>query len=95
MANSAEEMLPHERLTLQVGSCVVLTMLGLGLELGGWSAWSVLPAAGGYLLWVVAYSEATVRLQKAPSSPGHEDRPTNTGGDDRPEEGEQQRPIAA
>lgn len=54
----------HEKLTLEVGSCVVLCALALGLQIGHWSIWSAIPAIGGYLAWVVVYSEATVQLAK-------------------------------
>lgn len=52
----------HEKLTLEVGSCIVLCALALGLQLGHWSPWSMVPAIGGYLAWVIAYSEATVQV---------------------------------
>jgi hypothetical protein len=60
---------PRQRATLDIGCWVVLSTLAIGLQLGGWSAWTVLVAAGGYLVWVLAYSEASVhatRRQRAP-----------------------------
>ena len=58
------QLAPRERLTLEIGSCLVLSALGLGLQLGRWSASSVLIALGGYLAWVVIYSEATVQASR-------------------------------
>ena len=55
---------PGERGTLEVGSGVVLGALGLGLQLGRWPAWTALVAVGGYLTWVVIYSEATVQTRR-------------------------------
>jgi hypothetical protein len=55
---------PGEKGTLEAGSWIVLGTLGLGLELGRWPAWTALAAAGGYMLWVVAYSEATVQVRR-------------------------------
>jgi len=52
---------PHQRLTLEIGSAVVLSTLAVGLQFGHWSPWTALAAVGGYVLWVIAYSEATVR----------------------------------
>lgn len=54
----------HQRATLDLGGWLVLSVLGLGLQLGRWSVWSVLPASGGYLIWVLAYSEATVQATR-------------------------------
>jgi uncharacterized protein YaaW (UPF0174 family) len=56
-----EGLEPHQKLTLEIGSAVVLSTLGLGLQFGHWSPWTALAAVGGYLIWVIAYSEATVR----------------------------------
>lgn len=55
---------PRQKLTLEVGSWVVLSALGLGLQFGRWSIWSALIALGGYLVWVVIYSEATVQVTR-------------------------------
>ena len=55
---------PGQRLTLEIGCWVVLTALGVGLQLGQWSAWTALVALGGYLAWVVLYSEATVQARR-------------------------------
>ena len=51
----------RQRTTLDLGCWLVVGTVGLGLEVGRWSAWSVLAAALGYLVWVLAYSEATVQ----------------------------------
>ncbi|MGA7912526.1 MAG: hypothetical protein WCC30_13425 [Candidatus Dormiibacterota bacterium] len=55
---------PRERGTLDVGSGVVLGALGLGVQFGRWPAWTALIAVGGYLTWVVIYSEATVQARR-------------------------------
>jgi hypothetical protein len=57
---------PGQRRTLEVGSCVILSGLGLGYQLGGWPAWSVLAAAGVYAGWVVLYAEVTVQAKRRP-----------------------------
>lgn len=64
VARSIDKVEEHEKLTLEVGSAIVLCALALGLQLGNWSIWSALPAIGGYVAWVIAYSEATVQLAK-------------------------------
>jgi hypothetical protein len=58
------ELEPQERLTLEIGSWVIVGALGLGLQVGNWSAWSALAALAGYLAWVVIYSEATVQARR-------------------------------
>jgi hypothetical protein len=68
---------PGERRTLELGSCLVLSVLGLGFEVGSWPAWSAPVAVGGYLTWVVLYSEITVqsgRLRAAGRRPAGADR---------------------
>lgn len=55
---------PGERGTLDVGSGVVLGALGLGVQFGRWPAWTALIAVGGYLTWVIVYSEATVQARR-------------------------------
>jgi hypothetical protein len=55
---------PGERGTLDVGSGVVLGALGVGVQFGRWPAWTALIAVGGYLTWVVIYSEATVQARR-------------------------------
>jgi hypothetical protein len=64
VAATRHDLERRQRATLDIGCCLVLSTLGLGLQVGGWSAWSVLIASGGYLLWVVAYSEATVQVAR-------------------------------
>jgi hypothetical protein len=41
-------------------------MLAIGIQLGRWPAWSVAIASVGYLVWVLAYSEATVQASVRP-----------------------------
>ena len=53
-----------QRATLDIGSWLVLGTLGLGLQVGHWPLWTVILALGGYALWVVAYSEATVQATR-------------------------------
>ena len=55
---------PRQKLTLEVGTWVVLSALVFGVQLGRWPAWSALAAVDGYLLWVVLYSEATVQVSR-------------------------------
>jgi hypothetical protein len=64
LAASREGLEPRQRTTLDIGCCLVLGTLGIGLQLGRWSAWSVVVAAVGYVLWVLAYSEATVQAER-------------------------------
>lgn len=63
-ADEDSGLAPGERGTLEVGSGVVLGAVGVGLQLGRWPAWTVLIAVGGYLSWVVIYSEATVQARR-------------------------------
>lgn len=58
----------RERGTLDLGSGVVLGALGLGVQFGRWPAWTALIAVGGYLTWVVIYSEATVQAKRLRSA---------------------------
>jgi hypothetical protein len=58
------ELTRRERGTLDLGSGVVLGALGLGVQFGRWPAWTALIAVGGYLTWVVIYSEATVQAKR-------------------------------
>ena len=64
VAASRDGLEPRQRATLDIGCWVVLSTLAVGLQLGGWSAWTVLVAAGGYLVWVLAYSEASVHATR-------------------------------
>ena len=54
------EMRPQERVTLEIGSAVVLGALAIGVQVGHWPLWSTVVAVAGYLAWTVLYSEATV-----------------------------------
>jgi len=58
---------PAQRRTLEVGSCFVLSGLGLGFQLGSWPAWSIVAAAGFYVGWVVLYAEITVQAKRRPA----------------------------
>src|SRR5438309_8168 len=62
---------PAEKSTLELGSCIVLSALGLGMQFGRWPVWSALVAVGGYLTWVVIYSEATVQARRRWALPRH------------------------
>ena len=64
MRGALSRLAPGERNTLEIGSCLVLSVLGLGLQLGQWPAWSGLVAAAGYLGWVVLYAEVTVQARR-------------------------------
>jgi hypothetical protein len=58
------EMEPRERLTLEVGSAIVLSLLAFGLQFGRWPVWSAALALTGYIAWTVLYSEATVQAER-------------------------------
>ena len=84
--NSAREpgFAPGERGTLELGSVVVLGALGLGIQFGRWSAWSALIAIGGYLTWVVTYSEVTVQAGRLRSRDRSRSRPGSLSADAPP-----------
>jgi hypothetical protein len=58
---------PGQRRTLEVGSCVVLSAIGLGFQLGGWPVWTFPAGIGLYLAWVVLYAEVTVQTKSRPA----------------------------
>jgi hypothetical protein len=58
---------PAQRRTLEVGTCVVLSSLGVGFQLGSWPAWTFLAGIGVYLAWVVLYAEVTVQTKRRPA----------------------------
>jgi len=60
-ANAGISIEPHQKFTLELGAVVVLSALGIGVQVGGWPLWSLFCAAAGYLCWVVLYSEATIQ----------------------------------
>ena len=64
-ASSAPARLkPAQRRTLDVGSCVALSALGLGFQLGGWPAWTFLAGIVIYVAWVVLYAELTIQTTR-------------------------------
>jgi len=54
----------RERNTLEIGACIVLTSLGVGVQFGRWPEWTALVAVGGYVTWVALYAEATVQARR-------------------------------
>ncbi|HKW07660.1 MAG TPA: hypothetical protein VJS19_08855 [Candidatus Dormibacteraeota bacterium] len=58
------ELRSFQKATLEIGSSVVLSALALGLQFGRWPSWAVAAAVVGYVLWVIAYSEATIRAAR-------------------------------
>ena len=54
----------HQKITLEIGSSVVLSAAAFGVQFGHWSVWTVLVAVAAYFVWVIAYSEATVRVSR-------------------------------
>ena len=55
---------PHQRFTMEVGSWIVLSALGMGVQLGGWSMSTMLLVVGAYFGWVIAYSEASLQADR-------------------------------
>lgn len=53
-----------QRRTLDIGSLVVLSGVGLGYQVGGWPAWTVFAGIGSYAIWVLAYAELTVQANR-------------------------------
>jgi hypothetical protein len=53
-----------QRHTLDIGSLVVLSGVGLGYQVGGWPAWTVFAGIGSYAIWVLAYAELTVQANR-------------------------------
>ena len=81
MVSMGAHLSPRHRRTLELGSSVLLTGLGLGLTVGRWPAWSVPVVAAGYCAWVIVYAELTVqaerrqrRLAQAPPPPESEEQ---------------------
>jgi hypothetical protein len=63
-ARAPVELAPGQRLTLEVGSWVVLSGLGFGFQFASWPAWAFLPAIGTYAAWVALYAEVTVQASR-------------------------------
>ncbi len=57
---------PAQRRTLEAGSCIVLSGMGVGYAIGGWPVWSIAAAIGLYCAWVVLYAEITVQASRGP-----------------------------
>jgi hypothetical protein len=81
MVSVRAHLSPRQRTTLEAGSSVLLTGLGIGLSVGRWPAWSMPLVAAGYCAWVIAYAELTVqaerrqrRLAQAPPPPEGEEQ---------------------
>ncbi|HKC20301.1 MAG TPA: hypothetical protein VKE27_11815 [Candidatus Dormibacteraeota bacterium] len=53
----------RQKMTLDLGLVLVMTMLWFGTESGRWSIWAVLLGVAGYVIWVIAYSEITVQIE--------------------------------
>ena len=62
ISDASSSLEPRQRFTLEIGALVVLAALGVGVQFGGWPAWSALVATSGYVCWVVAYAEATIQV---------------------------------
>jgi hypothetical protein len=67
-----------EKGTLDLGSLIILGTLGFGLQFGRWPAWAALAAVGGYFVWVVGYSEATVQARRLWPQPGRLTSPASS-----------------
>jgi hypothetical protein len=61
------QLSPGQRRTLETGSVVVLSGLGLGVQFGSWPAWSILAGVGIYFGWVILYAEITVQKKRRPA----------------------------
>lgn len=86
-----EGFLPGEKATLELGSCIVLSTVAFGLQFGRWPAWSAAVAVGGYLAWVVVYSEATVQARRRWPSRRHPALPVSWSADPAPPPPQEQR----
>jgi hypothetical protein len=64
MVSVRAHLSPRQRTTLELGSSVLLTGLGLGLGVGRWPAWSMPLVAAGYCAWVIVYAELTVQAER-------------------------------
>lgn len=57
---------PAQRRTLEAGSYIVLSGVGIGLGVGSWPAWSFMAAIGVYCAWVLLYAEIAVQTSRRP-----------------------------
>jgi hypothetical protein len=60
-------LLPAQHRTIEVGSLVVLSALGLGFQVGNWPAWTIAAGLGSYALWVLLYAEVTIQQKRRPA----------------------------
>jgi len=58
---------PAQRRTLEIGSLVVLSAVGLGFQVGDWPAWTIAAGLGAYALWVILYAEVTIQQRRRPA----------------------------
>lgn len=58
---------PSQRRMLEFGSCVALSVVGMGIQLGHWPVWTLPAGIGVYLGWVVLYAEITVQAKRRPA----------------------------
>jgi hypothetical protein len=63
------KLAPAQRRTLDVGSCLVLSGLGFGVQLGSWPVWTFLAGIGVYVAWVLLYAEITVQASRRKALP--------------------------
>ncbi|HYT13314.1 MAG TPA: hypothetical protein VEL12_11065 [Candidatus Nitrosopolaris sp.] len=57
-------MLPAQHRTIEAGSLVVLSALGLGFQVGNWPVWTIAAGLGSYALWVLLYAEVTIQQKR-------------------------------
>jgi hypothetical protein len=63
-SNAPLELTRAQSIVLQVGSFIVLGSVSLGMQAGHWPLWSPVVAAAAYLVWTVAYAEATIQAAR-------------------------------
>ena len=54
----------RQRVTLELGSWILVAGALTGIEIGAWPAWTLLALATAYCAWVLSYAEVTVRLER-------------------------------
>jgi len=60
-------LLPAQHRTIEAGSLVVLSALGLGFQVGNWPVWTIAAGLGSYALWVLLYAEVTIQRKRRPA----------------------------